>query len=326
MNALYPLKFRPLIKEAIWGGEKLEKILGKDTGGLAKAAESWEISSVEGSISEVSNGLLTGNNLKELIEVYMGDLVGDRIFEKYGTEFPLLLKFIDANDFLSIQVHPDDALSGKRHHAYGKTEMWYVLQADPGSTLISGFNKPLDKETYLHHFKNGTLTGILNQEQVAAGDVFYIPAGRVHAIGPGILLAEIQQTSDITYRIHDWDRVDKNGKGRELHTGMAVDAIDYGFHENYKTVRPVVPNRMESLIQCPYFSTSILNFNRSVERDYSMHDAFVIFMGIRGRFRLNYVQGTEFVNMGETVLVPASITEVELVPEGEAGLLEVTIV
>ena len=243
MNNLYPLKFTPICKDKIWGGNKLNEILNKEYPELPNCGESWEISGVQDEVSVVSNGFLKGNSLEELIEVYMGDLVGEKVYEKFGIEFPLLVKFIDANDNLSIQVHPNDELSMERHDAFGKTEMWYVVQADPGAKLISGFNRKIDKEGYLKYFKNGQLEEILNYEEVKAGDVFFIPAGRVHAIGKGIVVAEIQQTSDVTYRIYDFNRVDDQGNPRELHTDLAIDAIAYEYEANYRTDYKALDNQ-----------------------------------------------------------------------------------
>ena len=325
MNALYPLKFKPIIKETLWGGQKLSRILGKDIGGLEKAAESWEISGVQGNISVVSNGFLAGNNLQELVEVYMGDLVGERVYQVFGDEFPLLIKFIDANDILSIQVHPDDALSKKRHDAYGKTEMWYVIEADEGAQLISGFNQPMNKERYVHHLREKTLRDILNYEPVKAGDVFFIPAGRIHAIGPGILLAEIQQTSDVTYRIYDWDRVDKDGKSREMHTDLALDAIDYNHYDHYRTPYTAVRNFPEQLVQCDYFQTNLLKFDQEMDCDYSLRDSFVIYMCLKGGFHLQYDSGTTAIRLGETVMVPAGFSEVQLIPDQYSEVLEIFI-
>jgi len=228
MNTLYPIKFQPILKDKIWGGPRLKDILNKSTES-DKCGESWEISSVQGNLSIVRNGFLTGNNLQELIEVYMGDLVGDKIYSLFGIEFPLLIKFIDANDILSVQVHPDDELARVRHDAYGKTEMWYIIDAEENAELIAGFNRDLNRETYIRHLQGKTLKEILNFEKVRKGDVFFTPAGRVHAVGAGILLAEIQQTSDITYRIYDWERVDDKGNPRELHTELALDALDFKF-------------------------------------------------------------------------------------------------
>ncbi|MBT6765533.1 MAG: class I mannose-6-phosphate isomerase, partial [Prolixibacteraceae bacterium] len=203
MNGLYPLKFKPIYHEKIWGGDRLQKVLNKDFGNLPNCGESWEVSGVEGHISVVGNDFLAGNSLQDLVEIYMGDLVGDKVYKKFGIEFPLLIKFIDAEQDLSIQVHPNDELSKKRHNAYGKTEMWYVVDADKGALINSGFNQEVSKKKYLEYFNKGKLTDLLCFEKVNKGDVFFIPAGRVHAIGKGILVAEIQQTSDVTYRIFD---------------------------------------------------------------------------------------------------------------------------
>jgi len=232
---LYPIRFSPIYKEKIWGGSRLKTILNKKITS-DKIGESWEISAVQDNISLVENGFLEGNTLEEIISIYMGELVGEKIYEKFGIEFPLLFKFIDANDKLSIQVHPDNDLAKQRHQAYGKTEMWYVINAENDAEIIVGFNKEIDKYQYTKAVKENTLIKLLNKEKVKKSDAFYIPSGRVHAIGKGVLLAEIQQTSDITYRIYDWDRKDANGQERELHTEWALDAIDYKFYKEYKIV------------------------------------------------------------------------------------------
>lgn len=324
MNELYPLKFHPIVKEAIWGGNQLKRLLNKDTGNIKKAAESWEISGVMGDVSVVLNGPLQGNNIQELIEVYMGDLVGDAVYDKFGIEFPLLIKFIDANDILSIQVHPNDELSEKRHKAFGKTEMWYVLEAEKDSFLISGFNKEINKGIYLDHFNHKKLPEVLNYEKVSKGDVFYIPAGRIHAIGPGILLAEIQQTSDVTYRIYDWDRVDKNGNGRELHTELALEAIDFSHVDNYKTSYKANTNETSLLVSCPYFTTNILNFDKIIDKDYVKTESFVIYMCMEGAFSLHYNSGILEITKGETILLPASLNEFRLDPSEKTILLEIS--
>ena len=325
MNNLYPLKFKPILKEKIWGGEKLHHLLGKETGSMSKCGESWEISGVQGNISVVSNGFLAGNNLEELSEVYMGDLLGDRIYEKFGMEFPLLIKFIDANDILSIQVHPDDRLARERHNSFGKTEMWYIIQADDHSKIITGFNRSINKEVYQEHLQNKRLKEILNFEDAFQGDVFFIPAGRVHAVGAGILLAEIQQTSDITYRIYDWDRVDANGKERDLHTDLALDAIDYHHYNNYKTSYEATMNISSQVIECNYFNTNYLQFDIRVGKDFSFIDSFVIYMCISGEFSIEYNGKTEEVKRGESILVPASLKLIFLQPRQETRLLEVFI-
>lgn len=326
MEGLYPLKFTPIYKDKIWGGNKIRTILHKDFGVLSNCGESWELSGVEDNVSVVSNGFLSGNTLEELVEVYMGDLVGDSVFENFGHEFPLLIKFIDATDDLSIQVHPNDEMAMERHNSSGKTEMWYVLQADGGSKLQSGFSRQVDQEIYLEKLKKAELTDILNFEEVTAGDVFFIPSGRVHAIGKGILLAEIQQTSDVTYRIYDYNRCDAKGNIRELQTDLALDAIDFTLIPEYKTsYKPLVNNSVE-LVSCPYFTTNILEINQSVEKDYNKLDSFVIYICLEGELVVETESGTETVTKGETLLIPASIENVHLNPvSSSVKLLEVYI-
>jgi len=325
-EGLYPLKFKPIFKDKIWGGNKLKNILHKKNAS-DKCGESWEISGVQGSISVVQNGYLAENDLQELIEIYMGELVGEKVYDKFGDEFPLLIKFIDANDNLSIQVHPDDKLAWKRHNAYGKTEMWYIIQADKSSELISGFREEINKEKYLEAFNSNKLTEILNYYKVKQGDVYYMPAGRVHAIGKGILLAEIQQTSDITYRIFDWNRVDDKGKPRELHTELAVDAIDYKKYNNYKINHQKILNEFSNIIENQYFTTNILVFNKIIHRDYFALDSFVVYICTKGKAIIYFDNRneTEVIGMGETVLIPANITSINLKPEIETEILEVYI-
>lgn len=326
MEGLYPLKFKPIYKDKIWGGQKIRTVLNKDFGKLPNCGESWELSGVEGNVSVVSNGYLAGNTLEELAEIYMSDLVGEKIFETYGVEFPLLIKFIDANDDLSIQVHPDDKMSKERHNAYGKTEMWYVLQADAGAKLQSGFSETVDQDRYLFKLEHDELTDILNFEEVTSGDVFFIPAGRVHAIGKGILLAEIQQTSDVTYRIFDYGRCDAQGNPRELHTDLALDAINYTIQEEYKTKYEPKTNESVELVKCKYFTTNVLEFNKAIDKDYNQLDSFVIYMGIEGSLEIATESGSETLHKGETILIPASIENVQLKPVSpSAKILEVYI-
>ncbi|WP_372935070.1 type I phosphomannose isomerase catalytic subunit [Mariniphaga sediminis] len=314
MAGLYPLKFNPIYLEKIWGGNRIKTILGKDFSSHPNCGESWEISAVEGHISEVSNGFLKGNNLTELVEVYMGDLVGDKVYKKYGLEFPLLFKFIDANDDLSIQVHPNDEMAAERHNAYGKTEMWYVIHADKGGLINAGFNRQITREEYLEYLRNGKLTEVLCYDEVDPGDVFFMPAGRVHAICKGVLLAEIQQTSDITYRIYDYDRKDAQGNTRELHTDLALEAIDFAYLEDYKTKYNVEKNKSSEIVHCEYFTTNVLHFSEEVEKDYHLLDSFIVYMNLEGRFSIEFENGEEVIEKGETVLVPASLETFRLVP------------
>lgn len=322
---LYPLKFTPILKRTIWGGNKLA-YKGSDAEVKNSIGESWEISGVEENISIVSEGPLKENSLQELIEVYMGDLVGDSIYEKFGIEFPLLIKYIDACDNLSIQVHPDDAIAKERHNAYGKTEMWYVVDAASQAELVLGFKQDTTREEYLEKLQHQDLPELLNTEKVKKGDCFFIPAGTVHAIGKGCYIAEIQQTSDITYRIYDYDRRDKDGNPRELHTGLATDVINYSEQKQHAIHYHQHENHIEELVDCKYFTTNYLKFNREIERDYIAIDSFVIYMCLEGNFNLVYdIDQVVKVNKGETVLVPACLKNLFLLPETEAELLEIYI-
>jgi mannose-6-phosphate isomerase len=325
MNRLYPLKFKPIIKDKIWGGTRLRTLLNKKTKS-DKAGESWEISCYPGDISRVKTGFLAGNNLEELIEVYMGDLVGDEVFERFGTVFPLLVKYIHANDVLSIQVHPDDELAAKSLNSFGKTEMWYVVEAEKDAEIIVGFNRQANQELYLEHLRSNTLLQLLNAEKTYEGDVFFLPAGRIHAIGKGILLAEIQQTSDATLRIYDFDRLGDDGKPRPLHTDLALKAMDYNFYQEYKTAYERTLNQSNRILSCPYFTTNFLELTRPVEKDYHDLDSFVIYMCLEGSLVLQYY-GTEeeVADKGETMLLPAAIKEIRLIPQPYARILEVFI-
>jgi mannose-6-phosphate isomerase len=323
--SLYPLKFDPICLEKIWGGNRLKTLLGKKYNSK-NCGESWEISGVEGNISVVANGFLKGNDLSELIEIYMGELVGDKVYEQFGTEFPLLIKFIDAQDDLSIQVHPNDELSKERHNAFGKTEMWYVVDVAEGALINSGFNQTVDREKYIEYLENGKLTDLLKYDEAKVGDVFFIPAGRVHAIGKGSLVAEIQQTSDVTYRIFDYNRKDDKGNLRELHTDLALDAIDFSYLDDYKTKYIAELNKPTEIVSCRYFTTNILEFDKPIEKDYNNLDSFVIYINLEGNFIIETEEGTDQVAKGETILIPASIEFVKLNPQnGKVKLLEVYI-
>jgi mannose-6-phosphate isomerase len=322
MVDLYPLQFKPIYKEKIWGGQKIKTVLGKDFGNLPNCGESWLISEYGEDISEVEGGALEGISLTELIKEYKDRLLGKAVYERYGSRFPLLVKFIDANEDLSIQVHPGDALAEKRHNSFGKTEMWFVLQADQGAKLITGFNKPLDKEEYLKAFNEGNLVKILNQEDVFAEDMFFIPAGRVHTIGKGILLTEIQQTSDLTYRIYDFDRKDSQGKTRELHIDEALDAIDYTYYKQYKTVYENRPNEPVSLAKCDYFQTQKLQLDKPLKRDYSKLGSFVIYVCYEGSFEIRCGGKSFGFEKGDAVLLPSIFKNITIVPKNEVKLLE----
>jgi mannose-6-phosphate isomerase len=325
MSELYPLKFEAVLKEKVWGGNILVTKYHKKGDPALKYGESWELSAVSDNLSVVSNGFLAGNNIEELIEVYMGDITGDAVFEKFGNEFPLLIKFIEAREDLSIQVHPGDKMARERHKAYGKTEMWYVLESEEGSKIYTGFKDSISREIYLDALAAGNLAELLNVEIPEAGDVFFTPAGRIHSIGSGNILVEIQQTSDITYRIFDWNRTGYNGKPRELHTELAIDVIDFKATGKAKIVKEPVLNRTENLVKCDFFNTNLINFNDRIEKDYNLFDSFVIYICTDGEFMIRWDGNSEPVKKGETVLVPAMIKDVVLDPIMESRILEVFI-
>ncbi|MBI9033011.1 MAG: class I mannose-6-phosphate isomerase [Bacteroidales bacterium] len=323
MNKLYPLKFTPLYKDKIWGGNKMSTQLGMEYQPLRNCGEAWVLSGVEGNETIVSNGFLAENDLSEIIEIYMDELVGEKVYDKFGLEFPILLKIIDANDFLSIQVHPDDELAMKRHECLGKTEMWYVMDSEKRSEIITGFKKQVDKDSYQEHLKNKTLRDILNIEKPEKGDVYFTPAGRVHAIGPGVMLAEIQQTSDITYRIYDWDRKDDKGNERELHTEKALDAIDFEVHSSYKTEYKDIENQTNTIINDPNFITNIIPLTQGLKKNYEELQSFVIQFCVEGKLSIHWEDEKVNLRAGEAVLIPATMDEITLIPEPTAKVLEV---
>ncbi|HET8809077.1 MAG TPA: type I phosphomannose isomerase catalytic subunit [Flavobacteriaceae bacterium] len=322
MKEVYPLKFHPILKEKVWGGEKLNSLLCKKTTSKT-TGESWEISDVEGNFSVVKSGEFAGKTLRELIQTHKEKLVGKKVYEQFGNRFPLLIKFIDAKENLSVQLHPDDFLAKKRHDSFGKTEMWYVVQADDGAEIIVGFNENTSKETYLKHLREKSLPKILNAEQTQKGDVFFIKPGLVHAIGGGVLLAEIQQTSDVTYRVYDWNRKGLDGKPRELHTDLAIDAIDFTTKAN-----PKIPYSLESnetcLVENNYFKTKLLSFSGKMEMNYQNKDSFVVYICVEGEAIVKTKGTTNIIKMGETLLLPAICNKVLLKAE-MAKLLEVSV-
>ena len=325
---LYPIKFKPRVKERIWGGQAILTKKGKAAGRLSKDklyGESWDLSSVSGDISVVANGFLKGNNLEEIIEVYMGELVGEKIFEQYGLEFPLLIKYLDCNDKLSVQVHPDDTLAEERHNSFGKTEAWYVVDCKPGASIYLGFKDlNLTREEYIAAVAESRLEELLNRVEVKPGDVFFIPAGTVHALGAGLEVVEVQQTSDVTYRIYDWDRVDSEGKSRELHTSLAVDAIDFEadaelLHRKYNLGK----GGEAKVIDCNYFSMTLHDVDGKKELDRSSLDSFVVYIALNGSVRIVADGAEEALAEGEVILTPAEANDIII--EGNAKLMEVYI-
>ena len=313
------LKFKPLLKQTIWGGDKIVafKHLHSD---LEQVGESWEISGVKDNETVVDGGQLDGQSLNALVRRYKGELVGQENYERFGDEFPLLIKFIDARQDLSIQVHPTDEIAHRQGRERGKTEMWYALKSDDGAQLYNGLKQQITPEQYKQMVENDTITDALARYEVREGDVFFIPAGRIHAIGAGCFVAEIQQTSDVTYRIYDFKRRDKNGNYRELHTREAAESIDYTVLQNYRTEYTPEKNVPEQVVQCPYFTTAVYDLDEPMLLDYSELDSFVILIGVKGEGTLTANGQTTSLRAGETVLLPATTGEVKV--EGTVRFLE----
>jgi len=316
---LYPLKFKPIYKTKVWGSNRIRQIKN-DKNIPDKCGEIWEISAVEDNVSVISNGFLKDNTLEEAIEIYMGEIVGDKIFDKFGYEFPLLIKIISADENLSLQVHPDNEVAAERHNAWGKTEMWYILEAEKDSKLVSGFNKNTDEKTLLSVIENNNLSEIVNETEAKSGDVFFIPAGRIHSIGKGLTIAEIQQTSDITYRVYDYGRTD-----RELHLDLAMDVIDYKKTNNTKTSYLHDPDKSNKIIQNEFFTVNFLPVMNILSKDYYELDSFVVYFCINGKLVIKYDEDMITIEKGETILIPADLKSLTLIPEQYSELLEIYI-
>ena len=342
---LYPFKFETILKQVIWGGSEICRFKNSDVQ-ESGIGESWEISQVPGSVSVVANGELKGKSLTDLIELAPDALLGKSVYARFGKEFPLLIKFIDAEDNLSIQVHPDDTLARARHNSFGKTEMWYVVASKPGAKLVSGFSQQIDAAEYERRIADNSIEEVLQHHEVKAGDVFFLPAGRVHAIGAGLFIAEIQQSSNITYRLYDYNRKDINGNGRELHTELAKDAIDYKMYSDLKADYDPVENDLVPLVSCSYFTTNRIQLKADasgyedvitdngkqkvlmtetveMDRDYSSLDSFVIYVCMQGEGNITYGDDqTISIHQGESVLLPACLDGTTLSSSGELLLLE----
>ena len=318
--------FNDILKTTIWGGDKIGRFKGYDNVPL-HIGESWEISAVEGSESVVAEGPDRGLTITQLVDKYGEKLLGKSVIERFGKRFPLLVKFIDANADLSVQVHPNDSQAMARHGKYGKTEMWYVMESDDKASLKVGFKKDMTKDEYLESVEQSTIAEKLVTYNVKKGDVFFLPPGRIHTIGAGTFLAEIQQSSDITYRIYDYDRVDKDGNRRQLHTDLAVDVIDYKAQENYRTVYDVDEQGATILAKCKYFTTNLVSTDSYIERDYEDVDSFVIIMCMKGDAVITDADTLEqkAVKQGDTVLFPATTKRIEINAAELSDFLEVTV-
>ena len=325
---MYPLKFDPIFKTIVWGGEKIAPYKGVETE-QEHIGESWELSGVKGNESVVANGALKGRTIADLVKEYKGRLVGGHVYADTGDEFPLLIKFIDALADLSVQVHPNDELAAVRHGgSKGKTEMWYVVDAEPGAHLLAGMTEEITPEEYERRVADGTITEVLARHDVHPGDVFFLPAGRIHAICGGCFIAEIQQTSDITYRIYDYGRLGLDGKPRQLHTELAKDAIDYKVYPDYRTEYTPVKDAENEVVSCKYFTTSIYDLSQAATKDLSDTDSFLVVMCLSGSGTLTDAEPVFDddgrrgptkghvidLRQGETVLVPATSTGVTFKP------------
>ena len=303
---MQPIKFQPLLKQTLWGGDKIVTFKHLDSQ-LENVGESWEISGVKDNETIVKEGPLKGKSLNEVVAELKDRLVGKENYQRFGDEFPLLIKFIDARQDLSIQVHPNDEIAHKQGKPHGKTEMWYLMESEPGAKLYCGLKKQITPDQYKEMVDNDTICDALAQYEVKEGDCFFLPAGRIHAIGPGCFLAEIQQTSDVTYRIYDYKRKDKNGNYRELHTKLAAESINYQVENDYRTHYVGRLNKGVSLVQCPYFCTAVYDLNEPMTLDYSELDSFVILIGLKGEGRITDNEGNEVSIMaGDTLLIPAT--------------------
>lgn len=328
MEKLYPLLFEQNLFEKVWGGRRLKPLKGLPADD-EPVGESWEVSAVEGKESVVSNGPLCGQRLSELAATYGADLMGQKVAKMFGTQFPLLIKIIDAETDLSIQVHPDDRLAMERHGSLGKTEMWFVMDATETAFLYSGFKSKIDKQEYKKRVADGSITDVLMRHEVKRGDVFFIPAGRIHAIGGGTMVVEIQQSSDVTYRIFDYNRPGLDGRLRELHTELAEDAIDYTVYNSYLTNYTERVNKPVALTECPYFTVKIHNVTRPFHRKLFKYDSFIAYLCLEGECAVVPVSDKNnavILRRGGTCLVPACDADLHLVPKGHtAKILEIFI-
>lgn len=315
-----PLKFNALLKSTLWGGDKIIPFKNLDIQ-QENVGESWEISGVKDNETIVADGPYAGKKLNELVEELKGKLVGEDNYQRFGNEFPLLIKFIDARQDLSIQVHPTDEIAKMQGKERGKTEMWYLMDSDKDATLLCGLKKKITPEEYAQMVENDTIVDAIDRYEVKEGDCFFLPAGRIHAIGTGCFLAEIQQTSDVTYRIYDFKRKDKNGNYRQLHTKEAAECINYNVESNYRTEYTPVKDQGVSLVQCPYFNTAVYDLDEPMTIDYSELDSFVILIGVKGNATITDNEGNTFtLQAGESVLVPATTETLKV--DGNIKFLE----
>ena len=321
---LYPFLFEPNLHQVVWGGNNLRPYKGLEPSD-EPIGESWEVSAVPSSTSIISNGEFQSRDLISVINEYPEEILGKAVNEKYHSQLPLLVKFIDAKKDLSIQVHPNDEMAMREHGKMGKSEMWYIIKAEPGAHLYAGFKQEITPHEYQKRVEDGSITEVLADHQVKAGDVFYLPAGRVHAICGGILLAEVQQSSDVTYRIYDYNRPGMDGKPRQLHTEQAAKALNYHVEDNYRTDYPDTTNRAIRIIDTPFFDVRVMEISKSFHRDLKKYDSFVISMCIEGDCTI-IIRGTGeklTLRQGHSTLIPAAIADYDIIPlQGTTRILD----
>ncbi len=316
MAKLYPLKFTPILKERVWGGDSIIREMGKESESINPIGESWEISGVQDDVSLVSNGFLAGNDLNDLVEIYLGELIGDTLYERYGNEFPILIKILDIRDNLSLQIHPDDATAMERHNSYGKTECWYILDASPDAKIYLGLNRELSAKEFYDKCLNDTIHDALNIIKPVKGDIIYIKPGTLHAATGGILVAEVQQVSDVTYRVYDWGREHNPKTAREMHLDLAIDCIDY------KKTNPYSLISKDGTTENPYFKIDRIKISNLCFKESYLFESFIIYFCIEGESIIKGGGVSERIKKGENILIPAGMGEYTL--EGDATLLEIT--
>lgn len=321
---LYPLLFRPNLHPVVWGGRGLKPWKGLPAD-EEPIGESWEVSVVPSSVSIVANGPLEGTPLTRLVAARPQEMLGEEVARRYGNELPLLVKFIDAEKDLSIQVHPDDTMAQREHGKRGKSEMWYVINAQPGAYLYAGFKEHITPYEYKRRVEDGTITEVLARHEVRAGDVFYLPAGRVHAICGGILLAEVQQSSDVTYRIFDYNRPGMDGRPRQLHTELAAQALDYTVESEYRTQYALRENGASLVVDTPHFTVRVNEVYRPIHRDLIKYDSFIISMCMQGscRIRLRSNGAEVALQAGQTCFIPAAVADYDILPNEGEGLCRI---
>lgn len=318
MSNISPLRFEPYYKPVLWGGNRIASFKGVPPHN-EPIGESWEISGLEGYESRVAEGVFAGKTIDELLSMHGEEILGQRIYRLYGNKFPLLIKFIDASKDLSIQVHPDDTLAAERHHCWGKTELWYTLDPMPDAYIYSGLQSSITPAKLKEHIANNTFSGVLAKFYPRRGDLFYLPAGRIHSIGAGNLILEIQQTSDITYRVYDYNRTDLNGKKRELHIDLALDAIDFRVHEDYMRHTDPLSNREIVLKECPFFSSTLISIDSKFRLQVARYNSFRIIIATKGKGAIADNSGNETtIRQGDTLLIPAATRWIDIMPHSDS--------